>query len=107
MIAALRRACTQITRHSATPLSRASLTYSLSSTSSMAERVRRISAATWNQPMAIAGNTMWASPPRPEVGKRFQMTAKSQIRTMPSQKFGIACPSSATSLPKPSNMVSL
>ena len=35
------------------------------------------------------------------------MTARTQISTMPSQKFGIACPSSATSLPKLSNMVSL
>ncbi len=43
---ALRRQCFQTTFHSGIPLTRASFTYSLSSTSSIDERTRRMIAAT-------------------------------------------------------------
>ena len=45
-MAALRRQCFQMTFQFGIPLIRASLTYSLSSTSSIEERVSRITAAT-------------------------------------------------------------
>ena len=54
-ISAFLRACSQTTRRSATPLTRASLTYSESSTSSMPERSSRISPATTNQPSVKPG----------------------------------------------------
>jgi hypothetical protein len=45
-IAALRKQCFQMIFHSGSPLMRVSLTNSVSSTSSIEERVRRMSAAT-------------------------------------------------------------
>ena len=50
-------ACTQTTRDSTTPFTRASFTYSESSTSSMPERKRRIMPATTNQPSVKPGRT--------------------------------------------------
>ena len=48
---------------------RASLIYSVPSTSSMAERVRRIKPVTANHPSVNPGKRIWAGVPRPEVGK--------------------------------------
>ena len=50
-------ACSQTTRRSTTPLTRASLTYSESSTSSIPERRSRIMPATTNQPSVKPGST--------------------------------------------------
>ena len=46
--------------------------------------------------MAVAGITTCVHPPRPEVGKSPQETAKSRIIMMASQKFGTDWPTSAT-----------
>src|SRR4029077_11915617 len=54
-ISAFLSACSQITRPSPTPFTRASLTYSESSTSSMPERSRRMRPATTNQPRVKPG----------------------------------------------------
>ena len=75
---------------------RASLIYSVPSTSSMAERVRRIKPATANHPSVSPGKRIWAGVPRPEVGKAPRATPKMSTRTNPSQNGGTACPSAAT-----------
>jgi hypothetical protein len=56
-IIAFLSACSQITRPSTTPFTRASLTYSESSTSSMPERSSRIMPATTNHPSVKPGST--------------------------------------------------
>jgi hypothetical protein len=50
--------------------------------------------------MATAGITTWAIPPRPDVGKIPQETAKSRIIMIASQKFGTDWPTSATAMAK-------
>ena len=104
-IAAFFRACFQTTFHSGVPLMRANFTYSVSSTLSIAERVRRMKAATENQPSATPGRTTWEKPPRPDTGSQPRFTANIQMRTMPSQKGGNDCPSRATILPSMSMRV--
>ena len=74
---------------------RASLTYSLPSTSSIDERVRRMSPATANQPRVIPGKTMCSGVPRPDVGRRCRSTPKMSTRSSPSQKGGTAWPKAA------------
>jgi len=54
-MSALRRQCFQTTVVSLTPLIRASLTNSLSSVSSMLERISRMKPATRNVPSVIVG----------------------------------------------------
>ena len=62
----------------------------------MVERTRRVSSAIRLIAMAAAGITTCATPPRPDVGKRPQETAKSRIIMIASQKFGTDWPTSAT-----------
>src|SRR5437899_2471107 len=68
--AAFLKAWRQITRRSGSPLMRASLTYSLPRTSSIDERVSRMSPATANQPSVIPGKSTCSGVPRPDVGSR-------------------------------------
>ena len=105
-MAALRRTCFQITLHSASPLIRASFTYSLSSTSSIAERISLIRAATQNNPKASVGKMNDVTPPLPEVGTKSSCTAKIHISISPSQKGGADWPISAIDLPMESNIES-
>ena len=65
----------------------------------MAERTRRITAATWYQPSASAGRMKCWMPPVPEAGSQPSITAKIQMSTIPSQKLGIDWPISAMTLP--------
>ena len=92
-------ACFQITIHSGSPLMRASLTYSLSSTSSMAERVSRMMGGVVAHPMATAGRTRLPRCPRPAAGRSPSQTAKTSISMRPSQNRGMDCPSTARSRP--------
>ena len=85
---------------------RASFTYSESSTSSMDERTKRINAATWNQPIAMAGRMKLLKPLRPEVGTSSSSTAKIHINTIPNQKAGNDWPNSAIDLPAKSKTLS-
>ena len=96
---ALRRQCFQTTFHSGTPLMRASFTNSVSSTSSIEERIRRSRAATWKKPRVNAGMIMWERPPLPEDGSQPSCTANSHNSMMPSQKLGTDWPRKATALP--------
>ena len=89
------KACFQITCRSGSPLIRASLTYSLPSTSSMDERVSRMSPATANQPSVMPGRRTWSGVPRPEVGSRCRITPKTSTSSRPSQNGGTAWPSAA------------
>ena len=73
--------------------------YSLRSTSSMLERVRRSSEAAKYQPSASAGMTRLRQPPCPLVGSQSSQTENTRISTSPSQKPGIDRPSSAMILP--------
>ena len=93
--AAFLNACFQITWRSGSPLMRASLTYSLPSTSSMEERVSRMSPATANQPSVIPGRSTCSGVPRPDVGSRCSMTPKTSTSSRPSQNGGTAWPSAA------------
>jgi len=43
----------------------------------------------------IAGRIRCSRPPRPEEGSQFSRTEKTRISMIPSQKVGMACPSSA------------
>jgi hypothetical protein len=54
------------------------------STSSIAERVNRVSPATANQPSVTAGRTRWAGVPIPDVGNTRNITPKIRISTSPS-----------------------
>src|SRR5437867_5018444 len=85
-----------MTTKSGSPLSRASLMYSLPSTSSMLERVSLSIDAAKYQPSASAGMTTWRQSPEPEVGSHRSQTENTRISTRPSQKPGIERPSSAT-----------
>ncbi len=93
--AAFLKACFQITVRSGSPLMRASLTYSLPSTSSIDERVSRMSPATANQPSVIPGSSTCSGVPRPEVGSSRSITPKTSTSSSPSQNGGTACPSAA------------
>src|SRR6516165_9068860 len=79
---------------------RASLTYSLRSTSSMLERVSRNSEAAKYQPSANDGMIRCCQPPWPLVGSQCSHTENIRIITSQSQKPGTDRPSSATVLPK-------
>ena len=81
-------ACFHITADSRTPLIRASLTYSLSSTSSMLDRVRRMKAADTNHPSVSAGNTMLSASSRPLMGNHPRSTAKNRIISSPTRNDG-------------------
>jgi hypothetical protein len=49
-------------------------------------------------PSVIAGRIRCSRPPRPEEGSQFSRTEKTRISMIPSQKVGIAWPSSATTV---------
>ena len=49
-------------------------------------------------PSVIAGRMRCSSVPRPEDGKRLNWTENTKISMIPSQKVGIDCPSSATTV---------
>ena len=69
----------------------------------MDDRTSLMRAATWNHPMAMAGNMMDFTPSLPDVGSHPNSTAKIHINTMPSQNAGRLCPNNATSFPPKSN----
>ncbi len=77
-----------MTLHSGRPLIRANLMYSVSSTSSIADRVNRIMAGVVAQPSVTAGRMKLASEPRPATGSRPSHTAKISISIRPSQNRG-------------------
>src|SRR6266478_6039140 len=90
-------AWTHTTRRSATPLSRASFTYSESSTSSMPERNSRIIPATTNQPSVNPGSTYAARLSAPPAGSHCNRPATNSTSTMATQNVGSDWPSTATS----------
>ena len=94
-ISALRRACFQTTVRSGTPLARASLMNSLSSTSSMLERSRRTIPAAIDSPSTSAGSTKCFHEPIPEVGSQPSSTENTRIRTIASQNPGTDWPNTA------------
>ena len=63
-------ACLAITRVCGRPFSRASLTYSEPSTSSIEDRVRRMCEAAKYQPSAKAGMIRWSGVPAPDDGSQ-------------------------------------
>ena len=97
-----------MTNCSASPLIRANFTYSLSSTSSIAERVRRMNPAMVNTAIENAGMTKYrgSRPSFPKVGKRPNSTAKIHIRMIASQNWGIDIPRMANPLPNRSKKLS-
>src|SRR3989454_9248566 len=95
-MSAFLNACMAMTTTSGSPLSRASLMYSLPSTSSMLERVSLSIDAAKYQPSANAGMMTWRQSPAPEVGSHRSQTENTRISTRPSQNPGIDRPSSAT-----------
>src|SRR6266704_7150526 len=97
-ISAFLNACMAMTTTPGSPFSRASLMYSLPSSSSMLERVSRSIDAAKYQPSATAGMTTCRQSPAPEVGSQRSQTENTRISTSPSQKPGIDSPSSATPL---------
>ena len=105
-MAAFRSACFQITLDSRNPLVRAKLINSLSIISSIDDRISRISAATRNQPIDMAGRMYELTPWHCEVGTSSSCTAKIHIITSPSQNGGNDCPISAMVLPTQSKIVS-
>ena len=72
--------------------------YSLPSTSSMLERVRRSIDAAKYQPSATAGMITCRQSPAPEVGSQRSHTENTRISTRPSQKPGMDSPRRATPL---------
>src|SRR5712664_2948102 len=98
-ISAFLKACLEMTSASGSPLSRASLTYSEPSTSSIDERVSRMWAAAKYQPSAKAGISTCQGVPDPEVGNEPTNTEKNRISRSPTQNDGIERPSSAKILP--------
>ena len=78
-IKAFRRACFQMTAVPDTPLARASLIYSESSTSSMAERTTLMLTAMKNQPRVMVGRIRLVQPSRPEGGTHSSLTAKKKM----------------------------
>ena len=98
-ISAFLNACIAITANAGRPFSRASLMYSLRSTSSMLDRVSRSSDAAKYQPSATAGITRLRQPPCPLVGSHSSHTENTRIITSPSQNPGTDRPSSAMVLP--------
>src|SRR6266567_8854047 len=97
-MSAFLNACMAMTTTSGSPLSRASLMYSLPRTSNMLERVSRSIDAEKYHPSASAGMTTCRQSPDPEVGSQRSQTENTRINTRPSQKPGIDSPSSATPL---------
>src|SRR6185437_12055135 len=95
-IRALRRQCFQITTRSLRPLMRASLTNSLSITSSIAERVMRMKPATRKVESVMTGSTKCSGPPMRPDGSQPSSTLNTKISSTPSQKLGTATPSTAT-----------
>src|SRR5438046_553401 len=81
------------------PFNRASLMYSLRSTSSMLERVRRNSEAATYQPSASDGMIRCSGPPMPLVGSQPSHTDKIRLIPSPSQNRGTARPNSASTWP--------
>ena len=98
-INAFLRACFQITATLDAPLARASLIYSVSSTSNMADRIRRRLAAMVNHPRVMAGSMMLLASSRPEGATQPSLTAKKNMSIMPIQKGGADWPIKATPLP--------
>src|SRR6185369_14507916 len=95
-MSAFLNACMAMTTTSGSPLSRASLMYSLPRTSSMLERVSLSMDAAKYHPSARAGMTTWRQSPAPDVGSHRSQTENTRISTSPSQKPGIERPSRAT-----------
>src|SRR6478609_7529579 len=98
-ISAFLNACLPITSDCGRPFSRASLTYSEPSTSSIDDRVSRICAAAKYQPSAKAGIRMCSTPPDPEDGSQPRKTENTRISTSPTKNDGSDKPSSANILP--------
>ena len=98
-ISAFLNACIAIAANAGRPFSRASLMYSLRSTSSMLDRVSRSSDAAKYQPSASAGITRLRQPPGPLVGSHSSHTKNTSIITSPSQNPGTDRPSSTMVLP--------
>src|SRR5215471_16470271 len=97
-ISAFLKACFAMTSDCGSPLSRASLTYSQPSTSSIEERVRRICDAAKYQPSAKAGMMRCNGVPAPDDGSHPRYTEKIRIMTRPTQKDGNDRPNSAKTL---------
>ena len=105
-MSAFLNACLAMTIFSGTPLSLASLTYSLSSTSSMQERVSRNIDAAKYQPSASDGITRCQIVPEPEAGSQRKFTANTMIISRPTKKPGTDSPSIAMTLQTVSQIVS-
>src|SRR5881296_4578090 len=88
-ISAFLKACLEMTSASGNPLSRASLTYSEPSTSSIDERVSRMWAAAKYQPSAKAGISTCQGVPDPEDGSQPRYTEKKRMSRSPTQNDGI------------------
>ena len=73
-------------------MARASLIYSESSTSSIADRIRRILAATKNHPRVMEGRIKLFQSCRPDGGTHSTLRANRKISIIPSQNGGIDCP---------------
>ena len=82
-ISAFLNACIAITTNAGRPFSRASLMYSLRSTSSMLDRVRRSSDAAKYQPSATAGMIRLRQPPCPLVGSQSEPHREHQDHHQP------------------------
>src|SRR5438093_10225062 len=104
-MSAFLNACMAMTTTSGSPLSRASLMYSLPRTSSMLERVSRSIDAAKYHPSARAGMTTCRQSPAPEVGSHWSQTENTRIMTSPSQNPGMDRPSRATPLATLSHQV--
>ena len=93
---AWRSPCRTITVRSGRPLARAVRMKSVSMTSIIPERVRRMMAAISSMPSEIAGRISACQPTAPPVGTRSSRTAKKKIIIRPSQKPGTAWPTTAS-----------
>src|SRR5215467_7613832 len=94
-MSAFLNAWSAMTTTSGRPLSRASLMYSLPSTSSMLERVSLSIDAAKYHPSASAGMMTWRQSPAPDVGSQRSQTENTRISTSASQNPGIESPSRA------------
>src|SRR5215467_4398566 len=104
-MSAFLNACRAMTTTSGRPLSRASLMYSLPSTSSMLDRVSLSIDAAKYHPSASAGMMTWRQSPAPEVGSQRSQTENTRISTSASQNPGIESPSNATPLARLSHQL--
>ena len=50
------------------------------------------------RPRVMAGRIRCSTSPRPEEGSQLSRTEKTRISMIPSQKVGMACPRSATTV---------